>query len=195
LDTNDLINVTISNGLALNDVIFNFTNAGSMTAGAYKLIDYVGAFSGSISSMSFGAVPGGFQYSLIDNASTTSIDLIVSPLLAGDFNNNGLVDAADYALWRKAVGQPAGTLPNDDTGAAIGEPQYALWKLNFGNATSGAAALAAVPEPAGFSCALLFLVMAGCCRPRYTCWHRGLRRSCEAAGICILSRRLAPHGH
>ena len=33
--------------------------------------------------------------------------------LPGNYNANGLVDAADYVLWRKYVVAPAGTLAND----------------------------------------------------------------------------------
>ncbi|MEN0109393.1 MAG: PEP-CTERM sorting domain-containing protein [Planctomycetota bacterium] len=51
----------------------------------------------------------------------------------GDYNEDGAVDAADYTLWRDNQGAPAGTLPNDDTGAdPIDLPQYTLWAGNFG---------------------------------------------------------------
>ena len=59
--------------------------------------------------------------------------------LAGDFNGDGKVDAADYVLWRKGA-----AVPNT--------PQnYALWRTNFdltGGAGSDLSALSAVPEPA-----------------------------------------------
>jgi hypothetical protein len=38
------------------------------------------------------------------------------PDLPGDYNDDGTVDAADYVAWRKNVGAPAGTLPNDIDG-------------------------------------------------------------------------------
>ena len=53
-------------------------------------------------------------------------------VLAGDFNANNVVDAADYTVWRDRVGAPAGTLPNDVDGGVIGTAQYARWKANFG---------------------------------------------------------------
>jgi hypothetical protein len=72
--------------------------------------------------------------------------------LAGDYNANGVVDAADYTVWRDHVGSPPGTLPNDTDGVAIGAAQYATWKVNFGMAAgsgagSRATLRAAVPEP------------------------------------------------
>jgi autotransporter-associated beta strand protein len=96
-----------------------------------------------------------------------------SPIFAGDFNEDGVVDAADYAKWRANVGQPPGTLPNDDTGAPIGDPQYNLWVANYGNSLgSGSTRSAAVPEPAsalmiaGFAVATLLRFRR--CRERIT---------------------------
>jgi hypothetical protein len=50
----------------------------------------------------------------------------------GDFNGDGAVDAADYVVWRKTDGSPAG---------------YVLWRANFGR-TVGAASRAA-PDQSG----------------------------------------------
>ncbi len=69
--------------------------------------------------------------------------------IPGDFNNNGIVDAADYVAWREndAANDP---LPNDN-GLATQEERYDLWRSNFGNMSmgsgSGAISGAAVPEP------------------------------------------------
>jgi hypothetical protein len=54
------------------------------------------------------------------------------PGQAGDYNNSGITDAADYTLWRDNLGAPAGTLPNDKDGGVIGQAQYNTWKANFG---------------------------------------------------------------
>ena len=76
------------------------------------------------------------------------------PLLQGDYNRNGIVDAADYVFWRENVGAAAGTLPNDTAGGAIGQAQYDLWRSNFGAASSGSGSASgslttnSVPEPA-----------------------------------------------
>jgi len=76
--------------------------------------------------------------------------------LSGDYNNDGMVDAVDYALWRENLGAPAGTLPNDTAGGAIGTAQYNLWRTNYG-ATTGNATGQATPEPT----ALLLMMLAG----------------------------------
>jgi T5SS/PEP-CTERM-associated repeat protein len=61
--------------------------------------------------------------------------------LAGDFNHNGVVDGADYVVWRKGLG------------TAYTQADYGVWRANFGRtggSGSGGAgsASATVPEPA-----------------------------------------------
>jgi hypothetical protein len=61
------------------------------------------------------------------------------PLVPGDFNNDGAVNAADYAAWRKGVG------------VAPTQENYNLWRANFGQPAgggSGGSSNATVPEPA-----------------------------------------------
>jgi DNA-binding beta-propeller fold protein YncE len=85
------------------------------------------------------------------NGFTEATAFVVVPTqLVGDFSNNGVVDAADYVVWRKAP--PNATLPNDDTPGVVDASDYADWRANFGK--SGAATAASlgansVPEPAG----------------------------------------------
>jgi hypothetical protein len=70
--------------------------------------------------------------------------------MAGDFNNDYVVDDADYTLWRSNFGQPAGTLMNDNSGAAVGTMQYVAWRSNSGPPAGSGSTLAgqaAVPEP------------------------------------------------
>jgi arabinogalactan endo-1,4-beta-galactosidase len=58
-------------------------------------------------------------------------------LTPGDFNRDGLVDAADYTVWR------------DGFGTKYDEDDYLDWKTNFGtNGGAGSSQLASVPEPA-----------------------------------------------
>ncbi|TWU00578.1 Pectate lyase L precursor [Botrimarina colliarenosi] len=65
--------------------------------------------------------------------------------LPGDYNSDGVVDAADYTVWRDYFGSPAGSLPNDVDGGVIGAAQYATWVANYG---VGGAVANSVPEPA-----------------------------------------------
>jgi hypothetical protein len=87
----------------------------------------------------------------------------IPPAQVGDFNENGKVDGADYALWRKNI-DGLTALPNDNgLGTPIGTAHYDLWRANFGNPPgSGAGSLsdAAVPEPTAALLAIAAAVMA-----------------------------------
>ena len=51
---------------------------------------------------------------------------------AGDFNTNGVVDAADYTVWRNNLGQNV-ALPNEaSTPGSVTPEDYNDWKSNFG---------------------------------------------------------------
>jgi hypothetical protein len=75
--------------------------------------------------------------------------------LDGDYNGDGMVDAADYVFWRKTDGSPAG---------------YDLWEENFGESLgsggAGQAASGGVPEPAGLIFVLMGAVSAAGIRRR-----------------------------
>ncbi|MEQ8848708.1 hypothetical protein [Botrimarina sp.] len=65
--------------------------------------------------------------------------------LDGDYNNDGVVDAADYTVYRDNVGAPEGTLLNDPAGGLIGAAQLQAWQDNYGATVGGSAT--AIPEP------------------------------------------------
>ena len=69
--------------------------------------------------------------------------------LAGDYNGDGAVDAADYVVWRQSVGQIGSGLAADGNGnGTVDFSDYDIWKANFGKAAgAGNALIAVVPEP------------------------------------------------
>jgi hypothetical protein len=67
----------------------------------------------------------------------------------GDYNGNGIVDAADYTVWRDHLGQSFALQNRDPANTGVvSAADYASWKANFGaHAGSGAGSLSSVPEP------------------------------------------------
>ncbi len=82
-----------------------------------------------------------------------SVVFMVFSALPGDYNGNGVVDAADYTVWRNNLGSVT-SLPNDNT-AGVGQDDYDRWKAHFGETIgspgSGSAGASpsrsVVPEP------------------------------------------------
>lgn len=80
---------------------------------------------------------------------------------AGDYNEDGLIDAADYTTWRNALGTAVTPWEgaDGDGDGIVTAADYDVWKLNFGKTIQhldGAGSLAAVPEPNS-----LVLLLAG----------------------------------
>jgi hypothetical protein len=74
--------------------------------------------------------------------------------LFGDYNHNGIVDAADYTVWRDSLGSTVKLDADGNVNHMIDASDYDVWKANFGTSGSGAGDLASVPEPASI---VLFL--------------------------------------
>jgi hypothetical protein len=157
-----------------HEIEIDLSNTGSPTGTGGGLNVDTGIFKGYDAWVDEGFVPQGFQIYINKNAKfgdptfawTVYIDNIrvgrVPAAVPGDFNDDGSVDAADYALWRKNDGTN-NALPNDNNlGTPIRAAHYNLWRANFGaTSASGAGSIGGVPEPA--SAALLLLAVAYLC--------------------------------
>ena len=109
-----------------------------------------------------GANVAGTDVKYIDNVVMTN-DLVGPPSsVAGDYNGNGVVDAADYVLWRKEPTNPANGYVSDPSNG------YNTWRANFGSHLGSGSGLESdadsVPEPAGFL--LLMAAMVAACVTR-----------------------------
>jgi hypothetical protein len=85
-----------------------------------------------------------------------------TPSPTGDYNGNNVVDAADYAVWRKTLGgtaSPAGSGADGDSSGTIGPGDYTYWRARFGNpAGSGSLGEGSIPEPATVQLGCLMLL-------------------------------------
>lgn len=178
--------------LASTDIVFATGNLayrgpGGTPVGTATLAGQTGALSGSgtLTSLTLNGMitetltlPVNATFQFAADASTT-INLTLTgqvvatstfkPLLAGDYNSNGVVDAADYVLWRNNLGS-GNSLPNDDT-AGVGEDDYTRWRSHFGQASGAGASEgeAAVPEPSALvllGCTLAFMAQSRRLRSR-----------------------------
>ena len=59
---------------------------------------------------------------------------------AADYNGNGIVDAADYTIWRDHLGQSVtpGTNGDSNGDGTVNDADYAVWKSLYGQSGTGA---------------------------------------------------------
>jgi fibronectin-binding autotransporter adhesin len=124
---------------------------------AFDLLDW-GTLSGVFSSLQLPSLGGSLAWDATQ-LYTSGVLSVISVGVPGDYNNNGMVDSADYVLWRKG-----GPLANEvDAPGTVNGVDYTAWRARFGNpggsgSTGGSLALA-VPEPAS-SAVLIMAALA-----------------------------------
>lgn len=121
----------------------------------YTLLSAAGGIATALGSLDFGAgLPSGFTASY--NDAMTELILTFAAGLGGDFNGDGIVNIADYAVWRNNLGANESVLPpgSTDGSTIVDAADYELWRTNFGMTTGAlntiTSAPAAVPEPSSF---------------------------------------------
>jgi hypothetical protein len=96
--------------------------------------------------------------------------------LPGDYNSSNVVDAADYTVWRDALGSTTDLRADgDEEGAShliIDEADYLRWKATFGNTAGAGAGAAGIAAPEPMSLGLLAAGSLGL----------GLLRRCRGGG-------------
>lgn len=94
--------------------------------------------------------------------------LAVSPALAGDYNADGVVDSADYTVWRDSLNEAGiGLAADGDSNGVVDVDDYLVWQNHYGTTASSALQDAAsVPEPAAFYLASVLLILPFMARRR-----------------------------
>jgi hypothetical protein len=109
-------------------------NPASQLGRTFDLFDWTG-----VTPTGTFTVSSPYTWNLSNLYTTGKVTLTAINALLGDFNHDGTVDAADYAVWRKTNGTQEG---------------YNRWRSNFGASSLGtgsgsgsASASTMVPEP------------------------------------------------
>jgi hypothetical protein len=98
---------------------------------------------------------------------------VVPQVLPGDYNNDGVVDVADYVVWRKLKNSEGSNLPADGDGnQVVNDEDLAYWSERFGNSSESDAGANAAPEPATSICTFIAILGALGTRCRATATSR-----------------------
>jgi len=109
-----------------------------------------------------------FQFLLAGQASPMFGTVVYESLgIPGDYDRNGVVDAADYVVWRKTLGSEVlpGESADGNFDGHVTQIDYDLWRSHFGETSATEFSVgAAVPEPSLLSyaiCCAYFLLSLG----------------------------------
>jgi hypothetical protein len=121
-----------------------------------------GGTNGMFDTFDYPALPAGLAWALTPGGVESFLTIVEASVpLAGDYNADGLVDAADYTAWRDNLG---GTSLANETASlgVVDEADYDAWKLNFGaTAGAGGGTSTTAPEPSSVILVLLGMMVAG----------------------------------
>jgi hypothetical protein len=125
---------------------------------SFEILHAAGGIFNDFDDVSLPALPGGLGWNVVYSNFSLILE-VSSAALPGDFNLDGVVDGADYVVWRKGLGT---TYTQDD---------YDVWQANFGQTAGSGSAFGPpsqnpVPEPAplillGFAMPCLALAVRG----------------------------------
>jgi autotransporter-associated beta strand protein len=140
--------IVVDGDLDLTTVGSALEVTGIGTGDSWVIATYTGGLSGNFDSITAG-------YSVdYGTGANSQITLIVAPLLIGDYNQDGTVDAADYSVWRNSLDGPGSSLANREPANGSGPvsaADYDSWKSHYGDTLVGAGGgpskVAHVPEP------------------------------------------------
>jgi hypothetical protein len=142
------------------------------TLNIISIISATGVVTGSFSHViQPSGMPAGLMFGVSYNSKLVQLKVVEQ--VPGDYNLNGVVDAADYVVWRDTLGQlGAGLAADGNNSGSIDNADYDFWRARFGNtAQLGAGAFANwpaganVPEPTT-QFMLLMAILAQCLRRR-----------------------------
>ena len=125
---------------------------------SFDLLDFdVASLSGAFSAINLPTLASGLMW----NASQLTTSGLVSVALAGDYNNDGSVDAADYTVYRDLLGSAGTGLAADgNANGVIDAGDYDVWRSYYGQVAGTSVGAATVPEANTAVLALVGIAMS-----------------------------------
>jgi hypothetical protein len=130
---------------------------------SFDILD--GALSGTFSTLSLPVLAVGRTWDTSNLYTIGVLKVVASAAVPGDYDGNGMVDAADYTVWRDTLGAAItpGSGADGDGDGVVGDADFQVWRDNFGQGTENSAP---VPEPCTQTIALISAMTLGAVRAR-----------------------------
>jgi autotransporter-associated beta strand protein len=146
--------INVAGHLAADGVLTLEAGNGGLGAQAGDVFDLFtfGSASGMFDNIVLPSLTAGLAWDTTNLLVTGELS-VLALILSGDYNGDGVVDAADYTVWRDNLGAADESALNGNGNGMNGVDQgdYELWVTNFGTTLgNGSAAVTgsqAVPEP------------------------------------------------
>lgn len=124
----------------------------------------IGRYTASLDAVEAFVVPEGYVVNSIDANVVDNVYLgPINPVtggIDGDYNFDGLVDAADYTVWRDAF-ETGNALPNDTTPSSVTIDDYDVWVAHYGSPIPCTTTGTSIPEPSALLLVISFSILKG----------------------------------
>ena len=125
---------------------------GGFTPTNGNTFDVLTAASIANNGLSLGGASSGFSFSIVGG---NTLRLTFGSGLAGDYDDDGDVDGADFLLWQRTLGSTTNLAADGSGNNIVDGPDLTIWRNNYGAPAVPVAA--SVPEPAGVLLATLMV--------------------------------------
>jgi autotransporter-associated beta strand protein len=115
----------------------------------FQILTAPSGITGTFANLLLPALSAGKTWQLLYGANDVRLTVAAIVGITGDYNQNGIVDAGDYVVWRKSLGSTTKLAADGNHNGVIDQADYDIWRQRLGSTSGGlgSGSNAVVPEP------------------------------------------------